>query len=100
MFISLSYLKDSFLYTEHAIETSFLFALVPVKILVTEENSTENRPETMSHPIVLEDDNSQASSSSSVLMPSNFGECAVTLFNLYSSAYLIQTFFSYSEDRF
>ncbi|XP_070222724.1 BEN domain-containing protein 2 [Bos mutus] len=58
---------------EHAIETSFLFALVPVKILVTEENSTENRPETMSHPIVLEDDNSQASSSSSVLMPSNFG---------------------------
>ena len=91
MFISLSYLKDSFLYTEHAIETSFLFALVPVKILVTEENSTENRPETMSHPIVLEDDNSQASSSSSVLM---------TLFNLYSSAYLIQTFFSYSEDRF
>ncbi|DAA12617.1 TPA: hypothetical protein BOS_26334 [Bos taurus] len=58
---------------EYAIETSFLFALVPVKILVTEENSTENRPETMSHPIVLEDDNSQASSSSSVLMPSNFG---------------------------
>ncbi|XP_044793171.1 BEN domain-containing protein 2 [Bubalus bubalis] len=58
---------------EFAIKTSFLFALVPVKILVTEENSMENRPETMSHPIVLEGNNSQASALSSVLMPSNFG---------------------------
>ncbi|KAM7225914.1 hypothetical protein CapIbe_023891 [Capra ibex] len=49
------------------------FAFVPVKVLVTEENSMENRPETMDHPIVLEDDNSQASSSSSVLRPSSFG---------------------------
>ena len=93
MFISLSYLKGSFLYTEFAIKTSFLFALVPVKILVTEENSMENRPETMSHPIVLEGNNSQASALSSVLMPSNLGDCAMTLFNLYSSAYLIQPFF-------
>ena len=88
MFICSSDLKNSFLYTEFAVETSFLLAFVPVKVLVTEENSMENRPETMDHPIVLEDDNSQASSSSSVLRPSSFGECAMRLFNLYSSAYL------------
>ena len=93
MFISPSYLKGNFLYTEFAIETYFLLALLPVKVLVKEENSTENIPETMNHPIVLGNDNSQAASLSPVLMPSNFGECAMTLFNLYSSAYLIQTFF-------
>ncbi|XP_052518740.1 BEN domain-containing protein 2 [Budorcas taxicolor] len=49
------------------------FAFVPVKVLVTEENSMENRPGTIDNPIVLEDDNSQASSSSSVLRPSSFG---------------------------
>ncbi|XP_020760527.1 BEN domain-containing protein 2 isoform X1 [Odocoileus virginianus] len=49
------------------------FALLPVKVLVKEENSTKNRPETMNHPIVLGNDNSEASSLSPVLMPSNFG---------------------------
>ncbi|XP_055249496.1 BEN domain-containing protein 2 [Moschus berezovskii] len=50
-----------------------LLTLVPVEVLMKEENSTENRPETMNHPTVLGNNSSQASSSSSVLMPSNFG---------------------------
>ncbi|KAB0345576.1 hypothetical protein FD754_022502 [Muntiacus muntjak] len=51
----------------------YCISLLPVKVLAKEENSTENRPETMNHPVVLGNDSSQASSSSPVLMPSNFG---------------------------
>lgn len=74
MFISPSYLKDSLLGIEFSIESSFLLALLPIEILVKAENNMDNSHETATRPTVVENNNSQ-NSSSSTNFPTNSGEC-------------------------
>lgn len=73
MFISPSYLKDSLLGIEFTIESSFLLELLPVEILVKAGNSMNISQETVTQPTVVENNNSQSSSSTS--FPDNSGEC-------------------------
>ncbi|XP_020936272.1 BEN domain-containing protein 2 [Sus scrofa] len=68
-----SYLKNSLLDIEFSVGSSFISALLPIEILVKAENCVENDPETMNDSKVLENVNSQDSSSSSFCIPSNFG---------------------------